>query len=134
MAISVVQSAYSTTAYSASFTSGTTAGNCVIACIIGYDTGMSISGVTLGGSAGNFASAVQGYLSADYAFSAIWVDPNCAGGQTAVAATVSATEVYGLYIFEVAGLVTSSVVDKTSGNYGSAATWTLKRHRHHNRR
>jgi len=107
----------------------TTAGNCLIVCVASLNatTPASISGITLGGSADNFAQAVANTAQTASAF--IWADPNCAGGQTSVVVsgahlTVSAGN-GGIIIFEVAGLAATSVVDKTtSSNAASGTSWT----------
>jgi hypothetical protein len=107
----------------------TTAGNCLVVCVLSFNTttSQSVSGVTLGGSAGNFAQAISkvgGTSSAVMA--AIWVDPNCAGGQTAI--TISGSNLLvsfgdgGVVVFEFSGVATSSPVDLTSS--GGAATGT----------
>jgi hypothetical protein len=99
-----------------------------------YNFPPTISGVTLGGSAGNFVQAATATgLNSTANFgviSAIWIDPNCAGGQTAIA--VSGSELfgteYGLALYEISGLATSPL-DQISQNGddsgGSAITaWT----------
>lgn len=120
MAITVVQSTQgssaSGTTVSASFASNTTAGNCVIA-VIASNISNTVSGVTLGGAAGNFAQSV---VSSTHSLAAIWSDPNCAGGQKAVSATLGTSSGNVIFIYEVSGLATSSVVDVT--HTGAAAT------------
>src|ERR1035441_10193259 len=101
----------------------TTAGNCLVVCIASYGSGLigSISGITLGGSAGNFAAlaAVNGAANGSDSNGAfIWADPNCAGGQTSVVISGSDLSVAsgsgGVVIYEISGLPTSSVLDKAS--------------------
>ena len=127
MAISVV---HTTAANSLTVTiPATTAGNCLVVCVASLNatTPASISGITLGGSADNFAQAVANTAQTASAF--IWADPNCAGGQTSVVIsgahlTVSAGN-GGVVVYEVSGLAASSPVDKTSsGNAASGTTWS----------
>lgn len=129
----IVQSKTIADATSGSFTNPTTAGNCVVAVInaLGSTSGdvPSVSAVTLGGAEGNFAQAVSAVsaFSPDYNLSAIWADPDCAGGQTAVAVTgsnITNNANYGITILEVSGLATSSVVDQTSSDNGDSESWT----------
>jgi hypothetical protein len=133
VAISVVQSKAVLNPGSAagSFSTATTAGNCVVVILLTYATTnvtVSTSGVTLGGSADNFAQAAHvqsAFASSDTQYVSIWADPNCAGGQTAVAATVTnGTWINGagLILLELSGVATSSPVDVTST--GSATTGT----------
>jgi hypothetical protein len=114
-----------------SFSSPTTAGNCVVALIYTYsgsNVSISTSAVTLGGAAGNFAQAVavqSGFASSDTQYIGAWVDPACAGGQTAIAATVSnATWINGagLILLEFSGVATSSPVDQTSPTSATSGT------------
>lgn len=95
----------------------TSPGSCLIVCIMPFSgTGTSsVSGVTVGGSADNFAQAAGVGTNQSSAF--IWADPNCASGQTSVVVAGSnllvATTDGGIVIYEVAGLALTSVVDKT---------------------
>ena len=126
MTISVV---HTTSANSLSVTiPSTTAGNCLVVAIMSENSSaQSVSGITLGGSADNFAAAVSDTTQHTTAF--IWCDPNCAGGQTAIVISGSnlavGTGQGGVVIYEVSGLATSSVVDKTSHSDGTTGTsWT----------
>src|SRR3954469_386463 len=86
----------------------------------------SISGVTLGGAAGNFASAASVGASADASITACWVDPNCAGGQSSVVISTtggSGTLALMASVYEFDNLVASSPADKSSGNVSTVA-WT----------
>lgn len=114
----------------------TTAGNCLVVCVgatSGNGTAPTVTGVTLGGAAGNFSAlvtktATNGISAADGAF--IWADPNCAGGQTSV--VISGTNLNvasgtgGVVVYEVSGLLLSAVLDKSSsGSSGTnTATWS----------
>ena len=129
--IKVVQSAIIPNALSGSFTSPTTAGNCVIVAVVAFSGGAapSVSGVTLGGVADNFAAVASGVNgAATFLLASCWADPNCAGGQTAVVVsgsnlTVSTSS--GIILLEVSGLATGSVTDQTStGNSNSSASWS----------
>ena len=134
MSISVVQSkvVLNPGSGAGSFNSATTAGNCVVVLIFTYTTAsattITTSAVTLGGSAGNFAQAkaVQsGYASTDSQYVGCWVDPDCAGGQTAVAVTASNatwTAGAGLILLELSGVATSSPVDVSSSNSATTGT------------
>src|ERR1035441_3016083 len=113
----------------------TTAGNCLVVCIASYGSGLigSISGITLGGSAGNFAAlaAVNGNpVGSDSSAAFIWADPNCAGGQTSVVISGSDLSVAsgggGVVIYEISGLPTSSVLDKSStgGDSTIGSAWS----------
>lgn len=134
MAIALVQSKSATgtsgTSITVTLNSNTTAGNCLVVCV-GTDESTdnpTVSGVTLGGSAGNFAAANTAYSNTDLN-SAIWVDPNCAGGQTSVVISLTGgagggTEV-AAYVLEFSGVQTSSAVDKApTGQNSSGTTWT----------
>jgi hypothetical protein len=105
----------------------TTAGNCLIVLISSFNsTGTAtVSGITLGGSAGNFSQAeVANRVSTSFTDSIAWMDPNCAGGQTAI--VISGTNLSvtsgngGVTVLEVAGLP-SAVLDKKSAGTGGGA-------------
>ena len=72
--------------------SATTAGNCLVVCVAnGGSFNGVVTGITLGGAAGNFgALASGGNPSTSAAVASIWADPNCAGGQTSVTITTTA--------------------------------------------
>jgi len=124
--LSIVQTAPLNTGASPTitFTKPTTAGNCIVVLINAYNTTdldvPSVSGVTLDGLTDNFVTAgpaaVSGYIGAAlYTLSAIWIDPNCAGGHTVV--TISGANLtfngYQLQAYEVAGvLAIGSPVDR----------------------
>lgn len=89
----------------------------------------TVTGVTLGGAADNFALAVQD--NAQQASSFVWVDPNCAAGQTAVsiagANLLLGSGDGGVVIYEIAGLALTfaGLLDKTSHSNNSTGTsWT----------
>jgi hypothetical protein len=122
-------------AFSGSFPKATTAGNCVVVVVNAYNTTSgdvpSISGVTLGGSAGNFengATAGSGFTAGVYLLASAWVDYDCAGGQTAVAVSGSnlvPNSNTGITLYEVSGIITGNPVDQASANVGtSSGSWT----------
>ena len=92
----------------------------------------SVSAMTLGGSADHFAAAKEvsvlgtTFSLANSYYAGIWVDPDCASGQTAFAATVAnnaAGASTGFIVMEVAGLapsLASGLVDKTVSATGSS--------------
>lgn len=102
--------------------SGTTAGNCLVACIAMGNGGTlaSVSSVKLGGAADNWAQLkAVGDLTTGAEQLAVWADPNCAGGQTAVAITVTGAAVTLAYVFEFSGIATASILDQF-GTFDSA--------------
>jgi hypothetical protein len=123
VAISVVQTASNSTANGTSVTvtlpSGTTAGNTLVAAV--YFGASSLSGITLGGSAGNWALQVDEDSWVD-----IWADQNCAGSQTSVVVTQSSANLMSVMVYEIAGLA-GSALDRTAGAYAApaaATSWT----------
>lgn len=128
--MALIVQAITGTGTSLSFLSPTTAGNCVVAClgdISGTLNAAAVTAMKLGGVVDNFgASALQtagGSPSQGYA--TIWADPNCSGGQTAVAATASNTVDPVMCLYEISSIVTSSVLDSTGNNSAStSASWT----------
>ena len=127
----IVQTAQSATS-SVSFATGTTAGNFVAACVsdIGPVSTPAITGVTLGGAADNFASLAGTTFTAAHIVVAIWGDPSCAGGQTAVSATETNGINATIVAYEISGIAASSPLDKfavatgTSTSASSGATGT----------
>src|SRR5690348_9538589 len=118
MAPSLVQSVSNSgnagTSLSLTLGSATTAGNCLIVCIAGdaAATNPAVTGITLGGAAGNFAQVLTaGSTSADAITTSIWADPNCAGGQTSVTVTFTVSGTFGICVtvMEWSGLLTASV-------------------------
>jgi hypothetical protein len=119
--------------------SATTAGNCLVVCIsshTGATNNPTINGVTLGGSADNFASILSTGGLTDESFSAIWADPLCAGGQTSVVITfgsgTSPRYLASVYEFSGLAITIAALPDKsaaaatgsngTSWSSGSTAT------------
>ena len=126
MTIAFVQTAgnsSATNAVTVTLGSATTAGNCLVACIaLGNSSSTSaVSSVTLGGSAGNFSQIkAVGDLAVGAEQLAIWVDPNCAGGQTSVAITQTTGLATMAWVFEFSGLALSALLDQ-SATFDSAA-------------
>lgn len=113
MAITLVQSkaATATTGTTLTLSSSTTAGHCVVVVCTNQ-----VTSVTLGGAAGNFSKVVGGGAVATNSV-AIWVDPNCSGSQTSVAVTGGDL----FYAYEVSGVATTSVVDKSASQIITSA-------------
>lgn len=116
--------------------SATTAGNCLIVCAGAAQASAdpTVSGITLGGSAGNFAvvKAVNNNADADCE---IWADPGCAGGQTSVVVSFNAgsgsQQGNAVWVMEWSGVTVSGPVDKVNGanasgsSFSSGSTGTL---------
>jgi hypothetical protein len=103
-------------------------GNCLVVCA-GVEAGsaLTVSGITLGGSAGNFARAESqtDNYSSDLDCEA-WTDQNCAGGQTSVTVTFSGTVGAAFaQVMEWGGIAASSAVDKAAGASGGATGTSL---------
>jgi hypothetical protein len=133
MAITVVNT---TKANALSFSiPATTQHNCLVVCINAFGNGQSVSGVTIGGSADHFASAanVGGGIGTN-PLTAIWVDRDCVGGQTAIVVSGTLqvdTASGGVTVFEISGLDTVSPLDlvhtggiTSSASFSSGATGT----------
>lgn len=136
MTVSVVQSTSHAGNPPASFGSNVTAGNTVLLVVAGYTTaagnpttsavklgGISVSGTVAffnNGTTGGVLSPLSG---SNAAYLAIWMMPFCPGGQSAVDVTVSgASGVIGQVIYEIAGLGSTPILDKSSS--GGSATGT----------
>lgn len=107
----------------------TTAGNTLVALIgtSANTTNGTVSGITLGGSADNWAAKASEGTGPDHAISAGWADPDCAGGQTAVAITLTGGSGDNLFawVFEWSSL--SGTLDVSSGAStvgGFISSWT----------
>ena len=130
MAISVVQTAtnYDPPSGTCTFSRATTAGNCVVVFIFTYALAsqtITTTGITLGGSAGNFQQAISVQttpVGGDTDYLAAWIDPDCAGGQTAIVASVTNATWQGIYtgtgliIMELSGVAASFPLDVTSAS------------------
>lgn len=110
--------------------SATTAGNCLIVKTASGNatTNAAVSGITLGGSADNFAQSGTVGTGAGTCIASIWADPDCAGGQTSVVVTTTGgvgSAGVCCSVQEWSGLVASSVVDQTASQPDTAsASWT----------
>src|SRR5215469_7167069 len=115
------------TTLTVTLTSATTAGNCLVVAATLANTGatnQTITGVTLGGVADHFgasAAFVSGVGSSGR--TEFWVDPNCAGGQTAVQITLSTSTgvITNAHVFEVSGVALTSPLDQHDSGAGA---WT----------
>jgi hypothetical protein len=109
----------------------TTQGNCLVVTVMvnnnGGSTG-SVSGITLGGSAGNFALAKAQHVTNGISASAdviIWTDQSCAGGQTAIVISGSnLTLIDGIAVYEFSGVLPSLALDKTTSSSGTSTSYT----------
>jgi hypothetical protein len=117
---------------SGNFANPTTPGNCVVVGVFALNgSGLppSVSGVTLGGSAGNFEQLAWyelGLGGGNTVLASLWADYDCAGGQTAVAVSgmnLSAS-FYSIVIAEAYGLITANPLDQISENGVTTANWT----------
>lgn len=121
----------SATALSGSLTTGTTATGCVVVGVGMFDgtDNMTVSGMTLGGSADHFAPA-NAQSSNSAVNSAIWSDQDCAGGQTAIAVAMTGGTGSGpeaqAWAMEFSGVATSGAVDKapTGSSNTTGTTWS----------
>ena len=115
------------TTLTVTLTSATTAGNCLVVAATLANTGVTnqtITGVTLGGVADHFgasAAFVSGVGSSGR--TEFWIDPNCAGGQTAVQITLSTSTgvITNAHVFEVSGVALTSPLDQHDSGAGA---WT----------
>ena len=107
----------------------TTAGNTLVVCVFLQNsvTNPTVTGITLGGSAGNFTSVVVKSDNAVTFDAEIWYDPVCAGGQTSV--TVSFAGGTGtspnsnMAVYEVPAVLTADQVASNSDAV-DGGTWT----------
>ncbi|HSZ38461.1 MAG TPA: hypothetical protein VK817_00740 [Trebonia sp.] len=128
MTISLVQAPVSNsgtagTTLTLTLGSATTAGNCLVVVITTHNASTvnpAVSGVTIGGSADNFASLFATGGATDESISAFWTDPNCAGGQTSVVITFSSVTSprYMASVYEFSGLAATNaaLLDKSAAS------------------
>lgn len=132
MALSFVQNKTGTgtsvSSITITLTSSTTAGNCLAAAIAVNNSGVTVTGITLGGSAGNWTQ--QKTISGG-ATLFLWTDHNCAGGQTSVVVSLSAAVNVTAAVYEFSGVVATPPLDQSasasgtsSGTFSSGATAT----------
>lgn len=109
--------------------SNTTAGNCLVVASNGNNSAANptITGITLGGAAGNFAQLVSaGTVNTSADILEIWADPNCTGGQTSVVVTYSSALTVGIvWVYEFSGIVTASPLDKSSTHFTTTQNATF---------
>src|ERR1035438_493913 len=106
------------TSLTVTLSTATTAGNCLV--VMAGAVTNAVSGITLGGAVGNFTRLV--HVSAQYPVSC-WADPGCAGGQTAVAGTVAASDTGVVTVYEVSGLTASPLDLNSSASSASSASF-----------
>ncbi len=104
-------------------------GNTLVACITttGGTTCPTVSGLTLGGAAGNWQAAYSDPTTAGFT-GYVWYDPGAASGQTSVVLTFAggagtAMEVY-LVVYEVPGVLTFDKGSHGDSASSPAATWS----------
>lgn len=108
MAVTFVQSA-SDPSGAADFASPTTPGNCVVAFLQAYGAS-AIGGVVSGASsADRWASAVE--VDGAGQVAAIWLDPGCEGGDTAMSFTAAGATQQNIQVMEFAGAGNAPVLD-----------------------
>jgi hypothetical protein len=105
--------------------SPTGAGNCLVVKVsLSNSSPPTVSSVKLGGAAGNFASAKA--ASVGPVGVAIWIDEDCAGGQTAVAVAFSGgtglSPEVAVWVEEWSGVKSSGAVDVSNDGTGSGGT------------
>jgi hypothetical protein len=114
-------------------TGGTTAGNGLVVALAFIGTTANPTGatITLGGAGGFTNRIIEGSGSSTVMGTGIWVAENIAGGQTAVAITLTGaggTPGMFAYVYEVHGIVTTAgaSIDKIVGTVKSTAStaWT----------
>lgn len=106
--------------------SNTGTGNCLIVYVGVNNSGTSptVSGITLGGLADNFALAKRATTAND-GNAEIWTDQNAASGKTSVVVSLSGSTSVTVRVEEWSGLVTTSAVDKTNGqSVGTTTSWS----------
>ncbi len=104
---------------------GTTAGNTLIVAVAYYTSGGSITvtGVTLGGSAGNFVQRATETPSGG-PYLAVWENYSIPGGQTSVVVTLSVSGYAAVDVYEVSGLIPTGAWIRSAGDSGSGTAWT----------
>jgi hypothetical protein len=128
MAISLVQSKVGQwSSPSVSFTSNTTAGNCIVIMLTDEGGITATSAAKIGGSTDNFAKLEEKSIApvSPSLYSAIWADTNCAGGQTALTWTDTGTANLSTYwIGEFSGVAATSAFDTGNTASGSTTPWS----------
>lgn len=127
MSIALVQSASnsssSANSLTVTFSSGTTAGNCIV--VVSY-TEFATTGVTLVGSSDTFTQRAVADDGASSNSIFLHTDAGCSSGHTQVTVTYIATGPVYAIAYEFSGLYISDVLDKALSNSHTTAatTWT----------
>lgn len=108
--------------------SATTPGNTLIALTgdVAVVSNGAVSGITLGGAAGNWAALASQGTGGDHSIVSAWADPSCAGGQTSVVISTtggSGTENLFGWVLEWSGLLPGTLDKSSGGANGFAASW-----------
>jgi len=110
----------------------TTAGQCLVVLVYtAASTNGAVSGVTLGGSPGNFAAEASKGTGGDHAIVTCWSNPSCAGGQTAIDISTSGssgTQTILAWAFEMYGMLAAGpLLDQqaTLSSAGFVGSWAL---------
>lgn len=98
----------------ATLSTAATAHNCLIACLQGYGAS-TISGVTSAASVDHWASLVA--VSGAGQVAAVWIDPDCAGGNTTVNFTAAGASQLNIQAYEFSGLGNAPAMDVTPSTH-----------------
>lgn len=131
MTVALVQDASDNGSGSTSLTvtlSGTTGGNCLVACIQAFTSSGSspvVQSVALGATSDTWtqvATVSPTVFANDY----IYIDPGCSGGQTSVVITINSTTGPAIqaYVYEFSGIASSSALDQSTTSSGAGTSWT----------
>jgi hypothetical protein len=96
--------------------------HCLVACIVA-STGQTITGITLGGAAGNWASAKQQLDSGSNIY-AIWTDYNCTAGQTSVVVSFAMSAQASVQVYEFANVSLFPVDQSAAGTGVNGLAWS----------
>jgi hypothetical protein len=100
------------TGLTATLTTPATAGNCLVACIGGHSTS-TVTAVTSAASQDQWGTTAAVTASAGAETCEIWIDPDCAGGNTTVNITTTNGGLIILQVFEFSGVAAISPIDGT---------------------
>ena len=104
-------------------------GNCLVVAVGegNSTTNPTVSGMTLGGSADNFAGPAAGIAINADANCELWTDQDCAGGQTSLAvsfnAGTGAGNGYCVDVYEFAAILGSGAVDGVNNAGAASGAW-----------
>lgn len=121
-------SEHGSTSVTATLGGNTTSGNCLVACIQAFTSsgsGPVVTGITLGGSADNWAQ-IASVSPTSFTNDYIWIDPGCAGGQSSIVITISSTTGPAIqaYVYEFSGIASASTLDQSSTGSGASSPWS----------